>query len=37
VILIELVPAGVNGPACDDVMRYVERINPAPIWQRWLS
>jgi hypothetical protein len=37
VILIELAQAGTDGPACDDVSRYVQRLNPVPFWLRWLS
>ncbi|HEX5163939.1 MAG TPA: metallophosphoesterase [Thermomicrobiales bacterium] len=37
VILIELVRAPATGPACDDAARYVQRLNPTPFWQRWLS
>ena len=37
VILIELARAPVDGPACDDVGRYVQRLNPAPVRLRWLS
>lgn len=37
VILIELTRASEEGLDCDDVARYVRRLNPAPIWARWLS
>ncbi len=37
VVLIELSHAPAHGPACDDVARYVERLNPAPWPLRWLS
>jgi uncharacterized protein len=37
VVLIELVCASQDGPACDDVGRYVQRLNPAPAVLRWLS
>lgn len=37
VILIELERAAEVGPACDDVRRYVRRLNPVPLWARWLS
>lgn len=37
VILIELARAPMTGPACDDVRRYVQRLNLGPIWKRLLS
>jgi predicted MPP superfamily phosphohydrolase len=37
VILIELAQAGADGPVCDEASRYVQRLNPAAAWQRWLA
>lgn len=37
VILIELATASSDGPACDDVRRYVRHLNTRPAWVRWLS
>ncbi|HYI14086.1 MAG TPA: metallophosphoesterase [Thermomicrobiales bacterium] len=37
VILIDLARASEDGPACDSVDRYVTRLNPQPVWLRWLS
>lgn len=37
VILIELARTSQDGPACDDIVRYVQRLNPAPALLRWLS
>ncbi len=37
VVLIELANADDDGPACDSVDRYVTRLNPEPVWLRWLS
>lgn len=37
VLLIELIPAAVDGSACDDAERYVERLNPVPLLLRWFS
>ncbi len=37
VILITLDRAAEDGPPCDDVDRYVERLNPTRRWVRWLS
>jgi predicted MPP superfamily phosphohydrolase len=37
VILIELARAQKDGPACDDVRRYVRRVHAGPWWERLLS
>jgi len=37
VILIELAQAAADGPACDDVQRYVQRLQPEKPWVRWFS
>jgi predicted MPP superfamily phosphohydrolase len=37
VILIELAKAESDGPACDDVARYVTRLDAGPAWLNWFS
>jgi predicted MPP superfamily phosphohydrolase len=37
VILIELAQAEPDGPACDEVARYVTRMNAGPAWLNWFS
>ncbi|MDQ3547472.1 MAG: metallophosphoesterase, partial [Chloroflexota bacterium] len=37
VMLIELAHATADGPACGDVQRHVQRLQPDTAWVRWLS